>query len=637
MASGDGSRIAFAAASLMPPLTSTLFPFLAWRDRVNRESLRADLGAGVVGALVVLPQAVAFATLAGLPPQYGLYCAMLPVAVAALWGSSWHQISGPTNTISLAVFATVAPLAVPGSPDYVRLVLTLTLLVGLLQVAMGLARLGTLVNFISHTVVVGFTAGAGLLIIAAQLRNFSGVPIPSGAGFFESLRNFIRHAADVDPWTAATGILTLAAAVAAKRWLPRVPSMIVAMLAGGLFGYAIAYVGAAHVPTIGALPSGIPSLSLPSFDPEDWRKLAPAALALTALALTQAVSVARAVAAKSGQRIDSNQEFIGQGLSNVAGAFTSGYPSSGSFNRIWVNYDAGARTPLAAVFSAVTLLAIVVAVAPLAAHLPLATMAALLFVVAWGLIDIAEMRKIARASHGEALVLGLTFLSTLALQLEFAIFVGVLASLFVYLNRTTHPRLIVVTPDPASPMRRFNVAGDDAAPRAQCPQLALLRVDGSLFFGAVEHVRDELHALRETSPERPHILLIGSGINFVDVAGGELVVHEAKLSADSGGALYLTSLKGAVREVLERGGFVARFGSERVFVTKDDAIRAIYRKLDPAICRTCTARIFLECATTLPDGTRRASEIPAVGYGAGLEEGWVERGPAIPSWSTRKE
>jgi SulP family sulfate permease len=215
------------------------------------------------------------------------------------------------------------------------------------------------------------------------------------------------------------------------------------------------------------------------------------------------------------------------------------------------------------------------------------------------------MRRIASTSRGEALVLGLTFISTLLLQLEFAIFVGVLASLFVYLNRTTHPRLIAVAPDPASAARRFIGDDDDGTTRAQCPQLALLRVDGSLFFGAVEHVQEELHALRAASPGRRHVLLIGSGINFVDVAGGELLVREARRLEESGGALYLANLKGAVREVLERGGFVDRFGRERVFATKDEAIGAIYRKLDSSVCSTCTARIFIECTPTLPDGTRR--------------------------------
>jgi len=603
---GGHERSKTVAGRSMPPLASRLFPFLAWRNRVTRETLRADVLAGLVGAVVVLPQAVAFATLAGMPPEYGLYCAMLPVVVAALWGSSWHQISGPSNTISLAVFATIAPLAQPGSPPYIELVLTLALLIGLVQVAMGFARLGALVNFISHTVVVGFTAGAGLLIIASQLHNFTGIPLPAGAGSFASLRGFALNLASIDPWILATGLVTLAAALIARRMLPRIPFMLVAILAGGVFAYVLARLGLAHVPTLGALRAGVPPLSLPSFDPAVWRTLAPAALALTALALAQAVSVARAVAAKSGQRIDGNQEFVGQGLSNIAAAFASGFPSSGSFNRIWVNYKAGARTPLAAVFAAFFLLAIVLAVAPLAAYLPMASMAAVLFVVAWGLIDVAEMRKIVRTSRGEALVLGLTFASTLVLPLDFAIFVGVLASLMVYLQRTTHPRLTAVTPDPASLQRRFNAAiGNGAVPRPECPQLALLRVDGSLFFGAAEHVRDELDAIRKASPSRRHVLLIGSGINFIDVAGADLVVDEARRSEESRGALYLTGLKRVVREVLERGGFLARFGRGRIFATKDEAIRAIYPTLDPVICRACTARIFSECHTTLPDGSRR--------------------------------
>jgi len=588
------------------PLALKLLPFLSWRARVTRETLRADLLAGLIGALVVLPQGVAYATLAGLPPEFGLYCAMLPAIAAALWGSSWHQVSGPTNAIALVVFATMTPLAAPGTETYIELVLTLALLVGLLQFGMGVARLGALVNFISHTVVIGFTAGAGLLIIAAQLRNFFGVPIPSGARFFETLNLFARGIAGLDPWTTTTGAVTLVVALAAKRWMPRLPYMVVAMIAGSLFGYALLATGVARVPVVGALPSGIPAFSVPSFDPEIWRKIFPAALALTVLGLTEAVSIARAVAAKSGQRIDGNQEFIGQGLSNIVGAFSSACPSSGSFNRSGINYEAGARTPLAAVFAAGLLVVVLLGVAPLAAYLPLAVMAGLLFVVAWGLIDVREMRRIVRTSRGDALVLAVTFLSTLALQLEFAIFVGVLASLLIYLQRTTHPHLTPVAPDRASPQRRFVPLADTrAAGPAECPQMALLRVDGSLFFGAVEHVRDELHDVRVEAPERRDILLIGSGINFIDVAGAELLAHEAKLTREAGGTLYLCNVKPTVHSLLERGGFLDLIGRDRVFGTKEDAIRRIYPRLDSAICRNCRARIFTECAPALPDGSPR--------------------------------
>jgi SulP family sulfate permease len=237
------------------------------------------------------------------------------------------------------------------------------------------------------------------------------------------------------PGITITGLATLAVAIVGKRFLRRIPYMIVAMIAGSLVGYALLRSGTFHVPTVGALPSGVPSLSMPSFDLETWRRIFPPALALTVLGLTEAVSIARAVAVKSGQRIDGNQEFIGQGLSNLVGAFSSAYPSSGSFNRSGVNYEAGARTPLAAVFSAVLLLIVLLGIAPLAAYLPLAVMAALLFMVAWGLFNLHEMLRIARTNRGEAFVLAVTFIATLAIQLEFAIFVGVLASLFVYLNR----------------------------------------------------------------------------------------------------------------------------------------------------------------------------------------------------------
>jgi len=588
------------------PQARKLFPFLSWRDRVSASSLRADAIAGLIAALVVLPQCVAYATLAGLPPAFGLYTAMVPVIVAALWGSSWHQISGPTNALSLVVFATIAPMALPQSADYIALVLTLTLLVGLLQFAMGVARLGALVNFISHTVIVGFTAGAALLIIASQLANFFGVKVPAGGSLFESARAFFGNLATLDPGITATAVITFVVAIVAKQTLRRVPYMLVAMVVGSAFAYVLAQSELAAVPTIGALPSGLPVLSAPSFDPDVWRKLVPAALALTVLGLTQSVSMARAIAVKSGQRIDGSQEFIGQGLSNIVGAFTSAYPSSGSFNRSGVNYEAGARTPLAAVFSAFFLAAILAAVGSLAAYLPLASMAALLFVVAWGLIDFHEMRRIARTNRGDFFVLAVTFVATLTIALEVAIFVGVLASLLVYLNRTTHPRLTRVAPAHDTPQRRF-------APREPadllCPQVDILRVDGSLFFGAVEHLHDELEATRRERPAAGQVLLVGSGVNFIDVAGCEFLVQAARFLRDTGGTLYLCNLKPEVHAALDRGGFLEDFGRDRVWATKAEAIRAIYRRLAVPVCAGCTARIFTECHIALPDGTPRASVI----------------------------
>src|SRR5215471_4491863 len=378
----------------------TLFPVVGWRNRVTAGTLRADLTAGFIGALIVLPQAVAFATLAGMPPEYGLYGAMLPAVVGALWGSSWHLVSGPTNATSLMVFASLAALATPFSPEYIRLVLTLNLMIGLIKLALGIARLGALVNFISITVIVGFTAGAGLLIIGAQLRNFFGLAIAQEASFAGSLAAFWSHVRDIDSWATLVGAVSLAAIVIGRRWLPRVPPLLTGLVVGSIFAFLLTHQGVAHVATVGALPSAIPSGSMPDFSAATWRALAPIALALTVIGLTEAISSARAVAAKTGQRIDGNQEFIGQGLANIVGAFTSSYPTSGSFNRTGANYEAGAKTPLAGVFSAAWLLVVLLFVAPLGAYLPLATMAALLFIVAFGLIDFGRIREIAKSGRG---------------------------------------------------------------------------------------------------------------------------------------------------------------------------------------------------------------------------------------------
>jgi SulP family sulfate permease len=590
----------------MSPLALKALPFLAWRHRVNRETLRLDLMAGLVAAVMVLPQGVAFATLAGMPPEYGLYGAMLPAIVGALWGSSWHLVSGPTNATSLMVFATVGALAVPFTPSYVTLVLTLNLMVGLTKLGLGLARLGSLVNFISTAVVIGFTAGAGLLIIGAQLRNFFGISVPQEPTFFLGVRDFLTHIGETDLAVLAVGAFTLLAALAGKRWFPRVPYMLTGIVLGALFAWILSVLNIAHVATIGALPSAVPPLSAPDLSLQTWQTLAPIALALTVIGLSEAISSARAVALKSGQRIDGNQEFIGQGLANIVGAFTSSYPTSGSFNRTGANYEAGARTPLACVFSALLLLVILLLVRPLAGYLPVASMAAVLFIIAWGLIDITAMRRVWRTSHADALTLAVTFIATLTIRLEVAILVGVLVSLLIYLNWATHPQVLRVAPDPSA-QRRFRATRPDSL---LCPQLDILRIDGAVFFGSVEHIRDEIEAARASRPATRHLLLIGTGINLIDNAGAELLGYLVKSLRESGTTLYLCRLRPSVHALLDRAGILDAIGRDRVFASKDQAIAAIYQRLDAAKCAACPARIFSECQVTLPDGSVRDKPRP---------------------------
>ncbi len=573
---------------------------------VNKTTTRADMLAGLTGALIVLPQGVAFATIAGMPPQYGLYAAMVPAIIAAMFGSSWHLVSGPTTAISIAVFASISPFAEPGSPAFISLVLTLTFLTGLFQLALGLARLGTLVNFISHTVVIGFTAGAAILIAASQIRNFFGVDIPRGTHFFEVLRLFALQINHLNPFVTAVALLTLGVGIAVKKFVPKLPYMIVAMVVGGLAALLLndLFGGSANtgIRTVGALPSHLPPLSHPDFSLAAIHEMIFPALVVTMLALTEAVSIARSIAVKSEQRIDGNQEFIGQGLSNIFGSFFSGYAASGSFNRSGVNYASGARTPLAAVFASIFLMVVLLLVAPLAAYLPNAAMAGILFLVAWGLIDFHHMRSIGKTSRAETVILWVTLIGTL-INLEKGIFFGILFSLLFYLYRTSRPQVQAMVPDP-EPGSYYYVEADNSP---ECPQLKMIRLNGSIFFGAVDHVQKSLAEIDEREPRAKHVLLIATGVNFIDIAGAEMLAHEARRRQKMGGGLYFYRVKDSVCGMLKKGAYIESIGQDNIFLTKTRPVKHIYPKLDSEICRVCQARIFPECIEKLPNGERRAS------------------------------
>jgi SulP family sulfate permease len=517
--------------------------------------------------------------------------------VAAFFGSSWHAVSGPTNAVSLYVFATVAPLAAPGSPEYISLVLTLAFMSGALMLVMGALRLGRLVNFVSHTVVVGFTAGAAVLIIASQLRNFFGIDVPAGSSFLSTLRAFFAQIDDVQPWVVLVGAITLLAAAVSRRLAPKAPYMIVALVAGGLAAFVLNLwltPARSGIRVIGLLSGALPGLTAPDLSPDTLKALMGIALGVTVLSLTEAMSIARSVALKSGQRIDADQEFMGQGLANMSASVFSGYPVSASFNRTGLNYEAGARTPLAAALSAPLLAAVVFAVAPLLAYLPLASMAALLFMVAWGLLDFGAMRAIVRTSRSEAAVLGLTFAATLLMNLEAAILVGVTLSLIIYLNRTSRPQMRAVAPDPRHSVRRF---GPVAQGIAECPQLKIMSVEGSIYFGAVDHVESHFDTLRAVAGEQKHLLVVARNINFLDIAGAEALVREARARRWRGGRLWLQGLRLPAEDVLRNGKYLSEIGEDAVFRDKREAIARIFDKLDPGICARCRARIFEECPT----------------------------------------
>jgi SulP family sulfate permease len=582
----------------MNPGYSTLlkkaFPFLRWRQLVTRDTLGADFMAGLTGAALVLPQGVAFATIAGMPPEYGLYASMVPAIIAALFGSSWHLVSGPTTAASIVMFSALSKHALPGSEQYIALAITLTFMVGVIELIMGIARMGALVNFISHSVIIGFTAGAAILIATKQAENFLGLELPSAEHLYESIYYLWNHWTDLHPLVSLVAVATLLTGVLLKKLLPKFPGMLAALIVGSLIAVLLnLFLGeeATGIHMVGALPRQLPPLSTPVFTIGIFRELAPVALAMTLFALTEAVSIARSISMRSGQPIEGNQEFIGQGLSNIAGCFFSGYVATGSFNRSGANYDAGAKTPLAAVFAGTLLVILVLLVAPLTAYLPKAAMAGLLFLVAWRLIDFHHIRTIIKADRKETIVMAVTFFGTLFLDLEFAILLGVMLSLMIYLRRTSRPRVMPRVPDPASPHRKFTAS----VTLPECPQLKIIRIDDSLYFGAVSHVREMFRRFREHYPGQKHLLLLTKGINYVDIAGAELLLDETRSRRQMGGEMYLYRLKESASDVLERGGYMEKLNRDHMYDSKEGAIHAIFQDLDKDICAHCDKRIFLEC------------------------------------------
>jgi len=592
-----------------------MFPLLRWKHRVTAQTMRADLVSGLTVAIVVVPQAVAFASIAGMPPQYGLYAGMIPPIIAALFGSSWHLMSGPTTAASIVLLTSLSTLAEPLSPEYIGLALTLTFMVGVIELALGLARMGTLVNFISHSVVVGFTTGAAILIASKQLTNFFGVPIPRGGHLHETLHHFWGQLPHTNGYVLAIATVTLVSGLFVKYRYPRIPFLIVALLAGTFVSIVLnLVVGADHtaIETVGALPQTLPPLSAPDFSMHTIKELAPAALAMTLFALTEAVSIGRAIGIRSGQLIDGNQEFIGQGLSNIAGSFFSAYVATGSFNRTSLNYQAGAKTPVSAMTAGFLEIFIVLAIAPLVAYLPNAAMAGILFIVAWGLIDIPAIKHILGSNHSERTIFFVTFLASLFLDLEFAILAGILLSLMMYLMRASRPRIVTRVPDPNSPNRKFSSGG---GPLRECPQLHIMRVDGSLFFGSVAYIREKFAELEQERPEQKHLAIVAQGIGFVDLAGADVLANEAERRRATGGGLYFINVKSGLWESLEECHAIDKIDPRNVFQGKTAALRAIFQKLDKDVCRTCTARTFLECASvegpdtaqTGPAGPRRST------------------------------
>lgn len=480
-----------------------LFPALSWISSSTSKTLRADFWAGLTGAIIVFPQGVAYAMIAGLPPEYGLYTAIIPAILAAMFGSSNHLISGPTAALSVIVFTTVSQFAEAGTPLYIQLCFTLTFCAGLVQLIFGLLKFGAVVNFVSHSVVAGFTAGAAIIIAVSQLKHVMGLEFASEQTAVGIMGQLTMYATQTNSNELLVGVSTMLLCILVKHVAPKAPHMLLAMLAAMVIAYFMNTTGL-HINLVGDLDNRFLQLSSPFQGMTHIEPLMGGILAVAMLGLVEAVSISRAISLSSRQNLDSNQEFIGQGVSNVVGSFFSCYVSSGSFTRSGVNYSSGAKTPMAAVFAALILLVIMVSCIEYAAFIPISGIGGLLLVVAWNLIDVQYVKALLEQDLNEAFIFIITCLTAIFFHLSWAVYIGVVVSLFFYLRRTSKPEVEQLS------NHLFNID--------ESQDLAVIRINGSIYFGCVQHLNQTLQSI-----DAKRVIILGRGINFIDHFGVQML------------------------------------------------------------------------------------------------------------------
>ena len=581
------------ALSVSPPKSVTgqsrakrFLPFLSWLLNYRQEDLAGDLLAGIIVAIMLVPQGMAYALLAGLPPQVGLYASILPLFLYGLLGSSRTLAVGPVAIVSLMVAAGIAPIANGDMGLYIQLAITLALMVGVIQLAMGFLRIGFLVNFLSHPVLIGFTAAAAIVIGFSQLKHVLGYNVPRGE-FIETLRHIIVHIGETNLVTLAVGGVGILILLFFKKQLggilqgmgipqgfivPLVKSApLVVVVFGTLAVQLLRLDELAGISIVGSVPAGLPPLTLPSFSPSKWVQLLPIALTISFVGYMESISVAKSLASKRRQKIDADQELLGLGAANLGAAFTGGYPVAGGFGRSVVNFDAGANTGLASIITAILIGLALIFLTPLFYFLPKAVLAAIILVAVSNLVDLKAVKHIWAYNKADAAALFATFIAVLLIGIEKGILVGVGISLLLFIWRTSRPHMAVVGRIGKSELYRnelrYNVETS--------PEVIAIRVDQSLYFANTKYLEDTILGLIAERAEVKHVILIGTAINFIDASALETLESLQHELQGAGIEFHLAAIKGPVLDELTAIGFVAQVGADHIHFSTHDAMLAL--------------------------------------------------------------
>ena len=547
--------------------TRRLFPIIGWLGSYRRGDARSDISAGLTIAAMLIPQGMAYALLAGLPPEVGLYASTLPVIAYAIFGTSRQLAVGPVAIVSLLTANALAPLVEQGSVGYVTAAALLALMVGVAHLVLGFGRLGFVVNFLSHSVLVGFTAAAAIIIGFSQVKHILGISIPRREHFYETVGDVIGALGDTHAFTFSLGAGSIAALLIMKRRAPRLPGALFAVVVTTLLT-AIATLGDKGVATVGDIPDSLPSFGLPDTGDGLIGDLAVTALVITMVGFMESIAVAKVYARRHRYDVDANSELVALGMANVTSGLFGGYPVTGGFSRTAVNDTAGARTPLASIITAVLVLVTIAFLTPLFTELPKAALGAIIIVAVLNLIDLKEMRHIASVKRSDTIGMGVAFVATLAVGIEVGILVAVVASMLVVFARMSRPHTAILGLIPGTTSYR-NV---DRFPEAIVPDgVRVVRIDAALSFVNSQYVKKLLLAEANAADGRTRVVLDCSGINDIDATGAETLLEILTEFDESPVTLHLCDVKGPVRDVLHHSGLWDRLNG-RVHATPHQAV-----------------------------------------------------------------
>ena len=554
---------------------TNLFPILSWARNYERDDIRSDLSAGLTVGAMLVPQGMAYALLAGLPPEVGLYAATVPVIIYALFGTSRQLAVGPVAIVSLLTASALAPLVEEGTAGYLSAAALLALMVGVVHLVLGAGRLGFLVNFLSHSVLVGFTAAAAIIIGFSQAKHIFGIATERKEHFYETVLEVFANLSETNRATLILGLVALATLFVLKRIAPKIPAALVVVV-GSILAVEVFNLEARGVKVVGGIPDTLPAFGLPDFDGSLMGSLIGTAFVITIVGFMESIAVAKVYARRHRYELAPNNELIGLGAANVAAGLFGGFPVTGGFSRTAVNDTAGARTPLASLITAAIVIGTIAFLTPLFASLPNAALGAIIVMAVIGLIDIDEMRHIAAVKKSDLIGLGVAFFATLILGIEIGILVAVVASMLVVFARMSMPHSAVLGHMAGTTSYR-NI---ERFPEAQtCDGVRVVRIDAALSFVNAANVKKLLLTHADEITEQPRALVLdGSGINDLDATGAEMLGEVLTEVKDRGVAFHVSDVKGPVRDVLRRAGIWNEL-SDRIHTSTNDAVTAIRNEL----------------------------------------------------------